>query len=894
MLKRFNGFKALLFILFLSLAVSAQTFNLSSDKHLDLGSGWLLQSSCKVSEGGEAISQNSFQPKGWYQTNVPSTVLAAQVAAGEFQDPYYAMNLRKIPGATYPIGETFANLPMPKDSPYACSWWYRTEFRVPTGNEKNKVWLNFGGINYRANIWLNGRKLADSKDVAGAYRTYEFDITSFLLPGKVNTLAVETFAPTEKDLGINWVDWNPAPPDKNMGLWGDVYLAISGPVSVRYPQAVTHFTDDTLKRAELTVIAEVKNGLDQPVEGILEGSISTIRFQQKISLAASEKRTVRFTPDQFLQLRIDNPKIWWPARLGPQNLHSLSVSFTVGEKVSDSQTVRFGIREITSELNEKGYRLFRLNRRPIFIRGGGWAQDMLLRRPSKERLKAQFDYVRDLNLNTIRLEGKLESEEFYNLADEMGILVMAGWCCCDHWERWDKWKPGDLNIATECVRSQILRMRGHPSMLVWLNASDMPPPENVERAYIKALEDSGWPNPYISSASATPTKVTGPSGVKMTGPYDYVAPSYWLMDTSNGGAYGFNTETGPGPAIPTIPSLKRMIPADHLWPIDEYWNFHAGGHEFTNLRIFNSAMKASYGEPKGLEDYVNKAQAMTYASERAMFESYTRNKYNTTGVVQWMLNNAWPSIIWHLYDYYLHPAGGYFAVKKACEPLHVQYSYDDHGVVVVNSLYQPFNNLKVTARLYDFDLREKVSREAKLDATADSSQRAFIIPAEAFQGAQIYFLQLTLNDAAGKIVSSNFYWLPSKYTEFNWRKTTFVNTPASSHEDLRMLAQLPRVNIQASGSFEKKADETHVWVELKNPSKNLAFQVHLQVSDNPQKEEVAPIFWDDNYISLMPGESKTVGARFGSTKLDQQLVLMVDGMNIETLEIPLTTRKLSK
>ena len=211
-----------------------------------LHEGWSVQSGCKFQAEGEKISTVAYHPEGWYVTSVPATVLAVQVAAGTYKDPYFGTNLRDIPGTTYPMGNNFSRLPMPEDSPYRCGWWYRKEFAVPTAEKGRRLWMRFGGINYRANIWVNGKRIADSSQVAGAYRTYEFDVTDNVVPGKPNVVAVETFAPTEKDLGINWVDWNPCPPDKDMGLWGPVDLVTSGPVALRSPMAVTHFTDASL------------------------------------------------------------------------------------------------------------------------------------------------------------------------------------------------------------------------------------------------------------------------------------------------------------------------------------------------------------------------------------------------------------------------------------------------------------------------------------------------------------------------------------------------------------------------------------------------------------------------------------------------------------------------
>jgi exo-1,4-beta-D-glucosaminidase len=311
---------------------------------------------------------------------------------------------------------------------------------------------------------------------------------------------------------------------------------------------------------------------------------------------------------------------------------------------------------------------------------------------------------------------------------------MLGWCCCDHWEHWKDWTPEDLSIATASLRAQMLRLRHHASLLVWLNGSDGPPPADVESAYLKVESETHWPNPVLSSASAASTTVTGASGVKMTGPYDYVAPSYWYVDRQHGGAYGFNTETSPGPAIPSLASRQKFLPDPDAWPPSAAWSYHYGSGKFSTLQVFDQAMEAIYAKPRSAAEYERWSQTMEYDSERAMFEAYSKNKYASTGVIQWMLNNAWPSMTWHLYDYYLDAGAGYYAVKKACEPLHIQYSYDDLSIVVVNSTYTPAANLHAGVRVYNLAGKEIYSNQAIVDAAADSAQRVFSIPENLYQG----------------------------------------------------------------------------------------------------------------------------------------------------------------
>jgi exo-1,4-beta-D-glucosaminidase len=427
----------------------------------------------------------------------------------------------------------------------------------------------------------------------------------------------------------------------------------------------------------------------------------------------------------------------------------------------------------------------------------------------------------------------------------------------------------------------VRRLRSHQSVIAWLYGSDGPPPADVETMYLKVLEDLEWPNPSLSSAAADATTVTGPSGVKMPGPYDYVPPSYWLVDTKLGGAHGFNTETSPGPAIPPLESLKRFLPPDHLWPIDEQWGYHAGGSRFQKVELFTNALAARYGPAESLEDFLRKSEAMAYEGQRAMFEAYSRNKYVSTGVVQWMLNNAWPSIIWHLYDYYLVPAGGYFGTKKAHEPAHVQYSYDDHSVAVINGLTKPLPGLQVSARLYDLDAREIASREASLDAAPDSSTKALALPAADTLPAT-YFLRLQLRDAS-RVLSDNFYWLSTKPDVMDWEKTKGTAfTPQSAFADLTGLARLPRVKLAATAAKEADA----VRVTVRNPGPAIAFMVRLRLTKGKGGDDVTPVFWDDNYVSLVPGEERTLVVRYDRPSLEGKApVIEIGGWTVEAASL---------
>jgi len=879
-----------LLIPFFSLAVAAAQPGVQQvTVTFPLREGWTLQSSAKVSATGETLSspdlamQTSLQTKDWIKADVPSTVVAAQIKNGLLPDPFFGMNLRQYPGVSYPIGANFSNVAMPPDSPYAAPWWYRKEFTLPNLNPvANKtVWLNFRGINYRANIFLNGKQIANSNEVAGSWRTYEFDVTSTVKPG-ANVLALEVWAPTERNLAITFVDWNPAPPDKDMGLWRDVYLTTSGPVALRHPAVLSKVDSPANDVAHLAVTTQLKNATDHPITGTLKGRIEGIEFVQTVALAARESKDVSFTPDQYPQLNVNHPRLWWPAQMGTPNRYDLTLSFEINGELSDVSVTKFGIREVTSEVTAAAphhfKRLFKINGKNILIRGGGWTPDMMLR-GDHDRLADEFRYVRDLGLNTIRLEGKLESEAFFEMADQQGVLVMAGWCCCDFWERWNKWKPEDFEIAKASLRDQIYRLRGHPSLLMWLNGSDNFPPPEVEAAYLKIESDLHWPNPILSSATGKPSKVTGESGVKMSGPYEYVAPSYWETDPQLpaedewcnpggcGGAYGFDSETSMGPAVPPLESIEQMLPKDHLWStdgsLDQYWSYHAGGGEFKTLRVFSNALNARYGKAASAEDFTYKSQLMAYEGVRAMFEAYSRNKYNSTGVIQWMLNNSWPSMIWHLYDYYLRPGGGYFGAKKALQALDPVYGYDDHAVWLVSSQNADAKGLKLTARVFNSDGSQKFSKDVSLDAAADSTAKVFEIPQ--IEGlSPAYFLDLRVTDSGGNLVGSNFYWLSTKPETLDWSKSNWYTTPTKSFADYTSLAQLPKVKLNVSSRSEhvNNSEDTITRVTIENPGTTIAFFVRLKLGKGKTGEEILPVLWQDNYISLLPGEKREITAAY--------------------------------
>jgi exo-1,4-beta-D-glucosaminidase len=852
----------------------------------ELLKGWEIQSSCDIKAGGEQVSRAGFATAGWHKTTVPNTVVGALVDDKTYPDPTYGTNMKNLPGMNYSTATFFANQDMPDGSPFKCAWWWRNEFVVPASFVKKNVSIHFPGINYRANVWFNGQKIGDSKEIAGTYRIFEFDLTKLVKAGAKNVIALEISAPAKEDLGITWVDWNPTPADKNLGIWKEVTLTSRGPVAIRNPFVKTHLNAD-FTAADLTISADLRNDSGAAAKGILVAEIDGKTLKLPVELAAGESKSVRFEPEHFTALKLDRPKLWWPYTIGAPYLYKAKLHFESGAEVSDITTVAFGVRQVTSELTNKGHRLFKINGRRILIRGAAWAPDMFLR-PMPRKLDHDLRYVKHMGLNTIRLEGRIDRDELFNKTDEMGILVMPGWTCCDMWEQWKDWTDETHKIAAASMADQARRLRNHASVFVWLYGSDGPPPADVEKMYLSVLAEAEWPNPSVSSASETPTTVTGKSGVKMTGPYEYVPPVYWLADTQAGGAYGYNTETSPGPAIPTLESLKRFIPKEHLWPIDDVWNYHAGGERFTTVNVFSDGLNRRYGPATSLEDYERKAQAAAYDGERAMFEAYGRNKYTSTGVIQWMLNNAWPSLIWHLYDYYLVPGGGYFGTKKAIEPLHVQYGYDDQSVAVVNDTYVERNSMKVRARVYSLEGKLLADKEESVDVPADGAVKAFDLPKP--EGlTTTFFVRLDLHDARGRAVSDNFYWLSAKADTLDWaKKQDTVYTPQAEFGDLTGLATLPQARLQASAAIEQAANSGagKAHIRVKNPSTGVAFQVRLRLASKKEDLDVVPVFWDDNYFSLLPGEERLLSVSYDASQLHgEHPVIQIGGFNIAKGEI---------
>ena len=841
-----------------------------------LKDNWFLINSENLNDSGKAISAPGYKQDSWYPTGVPNTVTAALVDNNIYDDPYFGLNLLKIPGYKKSRSIIFSMQRKPKDSPFKKSWWYRTEFAIDRFLEGRRVWLEFRGINYSANIWVNGKKIAGADNTCGTFRLYDFDITDFVLAGKKNALALEVYSPEPDNLALTFIDWAPGMPDDNMGIWQPVILYSSGPAALKNTFVYTNINIRTLDEAEIAVETYIANTQDHTIKAEIEGIIENIKFSKKITINPFSIDKFIFTHHEFPQLKIRNPRLWWPYQLGKPELYRLKMVIKIKSIISDSTGITFGIRQIRAVNNRHGARLFSVNGKELLIRGAAWSPDLMLRR-SKKRDETDIDFLINLNMNAVRLEGKLATDHFWNLCDKKGMLVLAGWPCCNHFEKWDRWKDDDINIARESLRSQILRLRNHPSFAAWFYGSDYPPPENVERVYLKVLKDTCDSLPRISSASHKKTRLAGITGVKMTGPYSYVPPVYWYDSKMQGHAELFNTETCPDVCIPIMESIEKMLPRSQLYVGSKAWNHHTGvGKQFSNTKKIDRAISKRYGRPKDIYDYSKTAQVLGYESWRAMYEAHNRNFPKATGVIGWMLNSPWPSLIWQLYDHYLNPTGAFFGVKKACEPLHIQYSYDDRSIWIINNKQMDCSGLNASIKMYNFDLEEKLSKELTVDIKSSSRKKIFSLPAVK-NLSPVYFLKLNIKNSR-TVESMQLYWLTAARDIFTG-EYFWYHSPLKAYADMSLIRKMPEAYLDAALSGTRIKNTFYANIDIINSGKYLAFFIWIKLYSKKTSKIIAPVFWSDNCVSLFPSESVQIKAMIPGDFTNGDIIVKTEGWN---------------
>lgn len=873
-----------------SLACAEGTF---SPTHVDGEAGsvtaiahWQTQSSAKAQQSGAEVSSAGYPTDGWYPVSARATVMAGLLENGVYQNVFHSDNLRAV------------EEPDSSGNVFLIPWWYRTEFTLDKGSRDARTLLRINGIIASTDVWLNGSQVADQTVIVGAYPIHELDVTRWVRDG-TNVLALRVHPGDPRtSFSIGWVDWNPTPPDNNMGPWRGVDIVRTGPVEIRFPHVSSTLSLPDLARAALTVQIQARNLDASAHDAAISGVVAGVPLKRTIHLAAGETQTVSFSSKTDAGLALKHPQVWWPLGMGAQPLYRLQLAASVDGAISDRTSATFGIRSVSSHLTQQGYRQFVVNGKPVLVRGAGWAPDMFLRDDPK-RMEAEFSYIVNLGLNTIRSEGKLEDTRFYDLADRAGLMILAGWECCDKWEAWAKtggepWDAADLKVAAASMASEARLLRNHPSVIGFLIGSDNAPPAAVAKVYVDTLHAENWPLPIIAAASDQATAETGPSGMKMPGPYAWVPPAYWYADQL-GGAFGFDSEVSAGASIPLLDDLTRMLAPQELealWKYPEVRQYHASAawSTFARLESFDTALAKRYGPPNSLAEYVAKSQLENYDNARAQFEAFNARmdaEKPATGVIYWMLNNAWPSLHWHLYDYFLNPAGAYFGAKKANEPVHIQYSYDTREIMLVNHTLEAERGLQANIRVRNLDGGIPYQRHLQdIDLAGNRAQRLTALPALAGL-SRAYFIELELAAANGKPISRNVYWLSTQPDELDFPHSNWYLTPVTRYADLTSLQSLPAATSEVRVTARREAGEDIAAVTLTVPpsSRAVALFQHVSIRRSAGGDLILPILWDDNDVTLWPGESLTLTAHFAAAGAAAPVV-EVSGWNVPTRSVP--------
>jgi hypothetical protein len=816
--------------------------------------GWQLQDVSKVSEAGSVVSSTGFKTANWYRATVPGTVLTSLVNDGIYPDPAYGENDRPEV-----IPESLART----------SYWYRTEIAVPVTYAGKHVWLNFDGINYSAEVWVNGSRVGTMR---GAFARGRFDVSQHVKAGRKAVIAVlvtpqphpgvshehtikagvgknggetaidgPTFLST-----IGW-DWLPTIRDRDSGIWQKVYLSATGDVQIKDPLVTTDLPLPRTDSSDIGVSATVENISDAAQKGVLRGSFEGVAFERAVEVAAHSSQVVTFDAASTPQLHVKNPKLWWPNGYGPQNLYTLHLKFEQQAKVSDEKDVSFGVRKITYTVPDSENLTISVNGVRVFIRGGDWGLDEELKRAPRERLDAEMHLHALANMNLIRnWVGQSTSEDFYAMCDKYGLLI------------WDEFfqpnpsdgpNPDDLDTYMANVRDKILRFRNHPSIAVWCARNEGPPPEEID-AKLRVL-----------MAELEPTRLYQPSstdgrGVKSGGPYHWREPrEFYKIDAA------FKTETG-SVSVPTLESVHGMMPRKDWEVINDDWAEHDFAKGAQGGDKYASILAKRYGPIANLADFVRKAQMMNYEAFRSMYEGREAVMFKpATAVITWMSSPAQPSFVWQIYHYDLEPMSSLFAVKKAGEPVHVALNEVTGDVFVVNNTVDAWTG---TVKITTFEPQHGAPQDPRQIRVSSTASTATVVGRVVEETGGVSLVRLELLDDGGKTVSENFYWRGA----------------ADKPDDLTALDAMPTVTLTAVASRKIAGRDAVVTVTLTNPAKTVALMAHVQLR-RADGTRVLPVFYSDNYMSLAPGESRTITMTAAVKDFKGQSALVdVDGWNV--------------
>jgi exo-1,4-beta-D-glucosaminidase len=895
---RFLAVVCLLFALAFSRAAAQESPNLT-----ELGSGWRMTSAKNVSGDDSLVSQASFDASHWYAAqHMPATVLQILQENGVYKDLYFGMNLA-TPGDLWKQ-----------------DWWYRTTFTAPAGREVYS--LIFKGINYRAEIWLNGHKVANRATVVGMYIQFEFNVTEFIVPGGSNVLAVRV-TPEQSlegengielaDSWLDWINWKylgfhdpqkhldiPFVPDRNAGVWKRVFLSSTGAVAIRNPYVLTDLPLPATNPAALTVYCDLSNNTAKPVSGRLSGEISrpgkpTIKFQQAVQLFRNQTKEVAFAPAEYAGLTVPDPDLWWPYQWGEAKLYHLKLEFKADGKTesSDSQAIDFGIRKITQardsdhsfpDIGTGGNFYLQVNGRDYLIRGGVYSPDLLFRN-DPVRDATIMSYAKDLGLNLLRWELKIADDTMIERADREGMPIMLGFMCCAQWEHWELWNAEDQWVARASLRTRIRELRSHPSVVIWANGSDGFPPDPVVNDYHQILKEEHWQNAVVDTVSHVNRSW---SGIHMAGPYVWRPPYYWFSD-KYGPARGSSAEEGDNETIPPLESLKKFIPPDKLWPINEDWYFHSGANDGNNtLDNVRRVIDKRYGPSTSAEEFSRKAQLAHYEDVRAQYETYAFHWADRKMMIHWMMNNPWPSFFGHLFDDYFKQGGGYFGAKKGLRPVNVVWDYYATGdrtkarLYVINQTSEAHDNLKVAVEFFNLEGTQQYFTEISgFSIAANTSREAMMVP-RVPNLAPTHLVRAVLMTATDKVLAESVYWESTTDDDLGDAKNDEqFKTNLSRWADMSALNTMPQSDLDVSAQVSDSKGEKQMIITMANPANRVAFFVRAEVTQGADGNEILPITYDDNYITVFPHETRTIVARFNEASVERSApALRVEGYNV--------------
>lgn len=922
--------KKYLSILICSFIIGVQSEAQNSQVKQIMLNSFNLQSSSLIQDPGEKISSPGYESSVyWFPVRVPSTVLTGLVSNCVYPDPYQGLNNMLIPDASDEFNrkydlEKFSHLPN-DPNPWKKPYWYRTTFIVPASDKGRTFQLIFKGINYRAAVWVNGKQIADSAKMSGMFAQYSLDISKNIVAGSENALAVKIYPldypglpSTEQlealgdfypnggptgDIGKNvtmlcsvgW-DWVPPVRDRNIGIWAPVYLRTTGGVTFSDPKIVTDLPDlpDT-SRATLSLSLNLINHGASDENGKLTVTVSPenftgkpFEFTQDLPVKKNSSAVIELTPEKRKELIINSPSLWWPNGYGKPNLYRIRLRYSGNSGLSDDTTFVFGIRTVSTkaiDVNGSWRRDFYVNGRRVHITGGAWVPDMMLNRDSL-RYDYEMRLCRNSNINLVRIwgGGVTPRDEFFDAADKYGLLVWS-----DFWVTGDTqgefkgspdW-PLEGDVFVKNVRSTILRIRNHPSLLVWTGGNEGHARKELYDVMRNSIIKLDGTRPYIPSSSGFAKLPEGfegawpdghPTGVYSGGPYTWQDPKVYYSKAIAGKDWVFKDETGI-PSQPPYNIMNKIIP-DLVWdktlpfPLNHTWGYHDAATGNGRWDLYYKEMVKRYDEPSGMEDFCNKMQLMNAVGYQGIFEAAVHKLNDIGGVMLWKLNAAFPSVVWQVYDWYLMPNAGYYFMQNACEPVHAQLNIATNKVMAVNKTYKDVTGLTLTADVYGIDSKQVFHEEKALSLSATEVEETSDLSSVISKNAGLSFVVLRLKDRSGKAVSYNTYWL-------------------APGNDCKALNDMPQaeVNMKITGSSNGKADKTWT-VEVSNYSAKLAFFMRPQLMSDG--EEVLPSMWSAGYFTLAPSETRTITVTCPDTALNgKKTEVKISGWNVPAMTLNL-------